>query len=173
MVYIYCRICAGPHNRCRDHLGCPRYALFSLKYVQRVTQSISVYALFNKSRRIAIILGSQMALEYVMLVIMVSHYFPRIPFIPYCILAQPPYQIIYHTQVSLFYLIYHFANSASSIVVLTTQSTLIGLTLIKHILARRAGWGRTPLVSLLIRDGTATYFVTSGTSLNYFRHRHT
>ncbi|KAG1774744.1 hypothetical protein EV702DRAFT_1047494 [Suillus placidus] len=47
---------------------------------------------------------------------------------------------------------------ASSIAVVTTQSTLLGLALMKHILARRAGWGRAPLVSLLIRDGTGHVF---------------
>lgn len=57
-----------------------------------------------------------------------------------------------------------FVNNPSSAVVMITQTTLIGLTLIKHILAKRAGWGRTPLVSLLIRDGTITYFITCGTS---------
>ncbi|KAG2072032.1 hypothetical protein BDR04DRAFT_1117259 [Suillus decipiens] len=70
----------------------------------------------------------------------------RIPSIPYCILSKPPYQIIYH--------------AVFSIAVMTTQSALLGLALIKHILARRDGWGRAPLVSLLIRDGTTTFFIT-------------
>ncbi|KAG1744444.1 hypothetical protein EDB19DRAFT_516327 [Suillus lakei] len=104
--------------------------------------AVRVYALFNRSRRVAVILGSQMTLEYIILVIVVGGYFHRIPSIPYCILSKPPYQIIYH-----------------AIAVVATQSTLLGLALIKHILARRAGWGRAPLVSLLIRDGTATYFI--------------
>ncbi|OJA15013.1 hypothetical protein AZE42_08703 [Rhizopogon vesiculosus] len=61
-----------------------------------------VYALFNRSRTIAIILGSQMAVEYILLVVMVHIYFPRIPAIPYCLLSEPPYEIVYHTQVLLF-----------------------------------------------------------------------
>ncbi|KAG2123432.1 hypothetical protein DEU56DRAFT_51891 [Suillus clintonianus] len=104
--------------------------------------AVRVYALFNRSRRIAIMLGSLMTLEYIILVIIVGGYFHRIPSIPYCILSKPPNQIIYH-----------------AIAVVATQSTLLCLSLIKHLLARRAGWGRAPLVSLLIRDGTATYFI--------------
>ena len=63
---------------------------------------MSVYALFNKSRRIAFILGSEMTLEYILFVFVVSEYFPEIVIMPYCILSEPPFQIVYHTQVSLF-----------------------------------------------------------------------
>ncbi|KAJ8594130.1 hypothetical protein M405DRAFT_761013 [Rhizopogon salebrosus TDB-379] len=101
-----------------------------------------VYALFNRSRRIAIILGLLMLLEYIMFAVVVGKYFPGIVMMPYCILSKPPFEIVYHT-----------------IVILTTQTTLLGLTLMKHILAKRAGWGRTPLVSLLIRDGTTAHFI--------------
>jgi len=34
---------------------------------------------------------------------------------------------------------------------------LIGLTLIKYFFALRAGWGRAPLVSLVVRDNTTVY----------------
>lgn len=116
-------------------------AQFQITAVE-IILAFRVYALFNRSRRIAIILGSLMSLEYIVLMIVISVSFHRIPSIPYCILSKPPSQII-----------------TSSIAVVATQSTLLGLALIKNILARRAGWGRAPLVSLLIRDGTATYFI--------------
>ncbi|KAG6374057.1 hypothetical protein JVT61DRAFT_4697 [Boletus reticuloceps] len=35
--------------------------------------------------------------------------------------------------------------------------TLIGLTLIKYFFALRAGWGRAPLVSLVVRDNSTVY----------------
>lgn len=116
-------------------------AQFQITAVE-IILAFRVYALFNRSRRIAIILGSLMSLEYIVLMIVISVSFHRIPSIPYCILSKPPSQIMYH-----------------AIAVVATQSTLLGLALIKNILARRAGWGRAPLVSLLIRDGTATYFI--------------
>lgn len=52
-----------------------------------------------------------------------------------------------------------------SIIVLSTQITLMGLTLLKTVLARRSGWGRTPIVSLLLRDSSAVFFVISGQRL--------
>ncbi|KAJ8594131.1 hypothetical protein M405DRAFT_730282, partial [Rhizopogon salebrosus TDB-379] len=110
--------------------------------------AVRVYALFNRSRRIAILLGLLMMLEYIMLVIVVGKCFPAIVIPPYCILSKPLPESVYLMQVSLF-----------SIVILVTQTTILGLTLMKHILAKRAGWGRTPLVSLLIRDGTTAYFI--------------
>lgn len=41
----------------------------------------------------------------------------------------------------------------------TLQSVILGLTFLRHFAAIRAGWARTPLVSLLCRDG-ATAFTT-------------
>ncbi|KAJ8593003.1 hypothetical protein M405DRAFT_635378 [Rhizopogon salebrosus TDB-379] len=104
--------------------------------------AVRVYALFNRSRRIAILLGLLMILEYIMLVFMVCKYLPGVVIKPYCILSEPPPESVYHITV-----------------IMGTQTTLLGLTLMKHSLAKRAGWGRTPLVSLLIRDGTTAYFI--------------
>lgn len=39
------------------------------------------------------------------------------------------------------------------------QGTILGLTFFKHFIAVRAGWARTPLVSLLRRDGATTFTV--------------
>jgi hypothetical protein len=115
------------------------------------------------------ILGLLMTLEYIMLVIVIGKYFPKIVFIPYCILIELPHLILYQTQVLLFSSdLPHLKTMLSSVLVLATQTTLIGLTLIKHILARRTGWGGTPLASLLIRDGTATYLIECGTALISF-----
>jgi hypothetical protein len=41
----------------------------------------------------------------------------------------------------------------------------MGLTLLKTVLTRRSGWGRTPIVSLLLRDSSAVFFVISGQRL--------
>lgn len=40
--------------------------------------------------------------------------------------------------------------------------TLIGLTLFKYFFALRSGWGRTPLVSLVVRDGSTAYATVLG-----------
>jgi hypothetical protein len=43
-----------------------------------------------------------------------------------------------------------------------TQGVITFLTVVKHSIARRAGWGRTPIVSLMIRDGAMTFAVMFG-----------
>jgi len=48
-----------------------------------------------------------------------------------------------------------------SIIVFSTHTSLMGLILLRHALARRAGWGRTPIVSLLLRDSGVTHLVIS------------
>lgn len=39
----------------------------------------------------------------------------------------------------------------------TVHCTLIGLTWLKYLFAIKAGWGRSPLVSLVIRDSSIVY----------------
>ncbi|KAI9571814.1 hypothetical protein HD554DRAFT_2299719 [Boletus coccyginus] len=39
----------------------------------------------------------------------------------------------------------------------TVHFMLISMTLFKYFLARKAGWGRTPLISLVVRDGSTVY----------------
>lgn len=43
-----------------------------------------------------------------------------------------------------------------------TQVVILGLTLVKHSFVRREGWGRTPVVSLVLRDGSYVFFTVSG-----------
>lgn len=76
-------------------------AQFQISTVE-IILAFRVYALFNRSRRIAIILGSLMTLEWIVLMVVVGGYFHRIPSIPYCILSKSPSQMIYHAQVSIF-----------------------------------------------------------------------
>lgn len=43
-----------------------------------------------------------------------------------------------------------------------TQVVILGLTLVKHSFARREGWGRTPVISLVLRDGSYVFLIISG-----------
>lgn len=49
-----------------------------------------------------------------------------------------------------------------SIISLCTQSSILFLTIAKQIFAKRTGWGRTPMVSLMIRDGTFAFVMIFG-----------
>ncbi|KAG2123429.1 hypothetical protein DEU56DRAFT_829906 [Suillus clintonianus] len=103
--------------------------------------AVRVYALYNRSRRIAFLIGFQILLEVASSVVN-TVYAVRIT--RSCMFSKPPHQLLYH-----------------GIIVLSTHTTLMGLPLLKHVLTRSSGWGRTPLVSLILRDGSAVHFVVS------------
>ncbi|KIJ61235.1 hypothetical protein HYDPIDRAFT_31538 [Hydnomerulius pinastri MD-312] len=96
--------------------------------VIEVILAVRVFALFNKSRRLACFLVILIAAEVVTMAVNSFHTIPAIP-------------------------------SSDAAVFLVTQSILLGLTIFKHVTAVRSGWGRTPLVSLIIRDSSAVYVV--------------
>lgn len=110
--------------------------------------AVRVYALFNRSRRIAFLVGFHILLQVTSSVVNVIYTIRAAKYHEYCIFSKPPLQLTYH-----------------GIIVLSTQITLMGLTLLKTVLARRSGWGRTPIVSLLLRDSSAVFVVISALCL--------
>ncbi|KAG1816342.1 uncharacterized protein BJ212DRAFT_1354314 [Suillus subaureus] len=113
-----------------------------------VLLAVRVYALFNRSRRIAFLVGFHILLEVISSVVNAVYTIRATEYHGYCIFYKPSHQLLYY-----------------SIIILSTQITLMGLTLSKTILTRRSGWGRTPIVSLLLRDGSAVLFVISALCL--------
>ncbi|KAG2356803.1 hypothetical protein BDR07DRAFT_418086 [Suillus spraguei] len=85
----------------------------------------SVYALFNRSRRIAFLVGFHILLEVISSLVNVV-YTVRATIHGYCMFSKPPDQLMYHS---------------------------------------RSGWGRTPIISLLLRDSSAVLFVISALCL--------
>lgn len=86
--------------------------------------AVRVYALFNRSRRIAFLVGFHILLQVTSSVVNVVYTIRAAKYHGYCIFSKPPLQLTYH-----------------GIIVLSTQITLMGLTLLKTVLARRSGWG--------------------------------
>lgn len=41
---------------------------------------------------------------------------------------------------------------------MTVQSVIVGMILFKHLMGVKLGWGRTPLLSFLVKDSTSNYF---------------
>lgn len=112
-----------------------------------IVLAVQVYALFNRSRRIAFLVGFHILLEVISSLVNVV-YTVRATIHGYCMFSKPPDQLMYH-----------------SIIILSTQITLICLTLLKTVLTSRSGWGRTPIISLLLRDSSAVLFVISALCL--------
>ena len=47
---------------------------------------------------------------------------------------------------------------------MTLQSIILGLTFLRHLTAIRAGWARTPIVTLLCRDSATAFTIIVGAS---------
>ncbi|KIJ18151.1 hypothetical protein PAXINDRAFT_110634 [Paxillus involutus ATCC 200175] len=107
-----------------------------------VILAVRVFALFNKSYCIACLLVTFIAAEMVTIAAYGFHAIPEIGPSDACIFTEPPKAILNY-----------------SVACIVTQSVLLGLTCFKHLTGLRPGWGRTPLVSLLVRDGSAVYVV--------------
>ncbi|KAF8836208.1 hypothetical protein BDN67DRAFT_958338 [Paxillus ammoniavirescens] len=100
------------------------------------------YALFNKNRYVAILLSLLIAGEIINISICVSETIPGVSFETVCVLIPVPKRTMTY-----------------GIIVPITQTILVGSIIFKSVLARYSGWGRTPLVSLLIREGVGTYLL--------------
>ncbi|KAH7882181.1 hypothetical protein F5I97DRAFT_433960 [Phlebopus sp. FC_14] len=93
-----------------------------------------VFALFNKSYRVAYCLAILITGEVATMAINAAHTIPLMPQDGVCVVMKPPKEIM-------------------------NYSILLGFIVFKHVVAVRAGWGRTPIVLLIIRDSTSVYVV--------------
>lgn len=80
-----------------------------------------------------------------------------------CGVNKVPYDLVYFGSVHHFLLLYtpFTLNCCSRFSSAVPQTMIWGLTLYKHTIASRNGWGRTPVVSLMIRDGTTVFGLIS------------
>ncbi|KIJ65113.1 hypothetical protein HYDPIDRAFT_131387 [Hydnomerulius pinastri MD-312] len=108
--------------------------------VVEVILAMRAYALFNKSRRIGLLLCFLITAEFANMCFTMTDMAPVTSFGTVCVLLQLPQKA-----------------ATTGMIVPITQTTLVGLITFKSILAVQSGWGRTPLVSLLIQEGIAVY----------------
>ncbi|KIJ65438.1 hypothetical protein HYDPIDRAFT_110510 [Hydnomerulius pinastri MD-312] len=104
--------------------------------------AMRAYALFNRSRHIALLIAALIGAEIAGVIVSASDMLSQVPFGTVCILVYMPMETLPYAAL-----------------VPVTQTVLLGLILFRTTLAAHAGWGRTPLASLLIREGFAVYFV--------------
>ncbi|KAN0080075.1 hypothetical protein V8E55_009641 [Tylopilus felleus] len=99
-----------------------------------------VYALFNRSRKVGVFLTGLILLD----VGLAGTQMVKCPTVEYfetCMLPLPLDNMgEVHTSIVMF-----------------VQTTLIGMIVFKHLAEVRQGWGRTPLLSFLVRDATSNY----------------
>ncbi|KZP30107.1 hypothetical protein FIBSPDRAFT_946220 [Athelia psychrophila] len=101
--------------------------------------------MYNRSRRILVLLSFFFAAEIVVVVLNAMHNIPHMTFTPTCFTVLDPSSVVYYATA-----------------ILATQVVIGVLTLYKKVFGGRAAWGRTPLSQLVMRDGTTSFAVILG-----------
>ncbi|KAG9311078.1 hypothetical protein JVU11DRAFT_8984 [Chiua virens] len=99
-----------------------------------------VFALFNRSRRVAIFLGILITLET--------------GFAGSAVIGCP---VSGYTEICILPHLRLEMVGGHAIIVMVVQSIILGMIGAKQFVGIRLGWGRTPLLSLLVRDATFNY----------------
>lgn len=104
---------------------------------------VRVHALYNRSRKSGILLGLVFITGFALEVTSDIRVIKSVIDSPNNICMPPPYE--------------RLALALFAAGVGLVQSTLLFMTVSKVILGRKLGWGRTPLVSLMLRDGVIVF----------------
>ncbi len=122
-----------------------------------------VHALYDRNRNVTVPLVVLFLLENLAMTVTLIFVVPGVRFDATCtVVRSPPSLIIFGYG--------HILLTASAILILvfysaafiSFESVLFILTLVKFLVALRSGWGRTPVVFLLVRDGTWAFFLIFG-----------
>ncbi|KAF9568251.1 hypothetical protein CPC08DRAFT_702674 [Agrocybe pediades] len=99
-----------------------------------------VYALYNQNKYIKVLFLILLLAETIAVVVGVAMNLPGENFRPVNVLVTSPKSYMY------------FGISA-----IVSQITILCLTLIKYRMALAGGWGKIPIMTLMVRDGTVTF----------------
>ncbi|KAI0270462.1 hypothetical protein BC834DRAFT_967250 [Gloeopeniophorella convolvens] len=131
---------------------CVRWYIFQQVGTQLLVAAVEVilimrvHALYDRKRSVMMALGALFLAENAAMVVSLVRVVPSTRFDPTCILVHTPPGIV-----------------TFAIAFFAFETVLFLLTFIKFYIALRAGWGRTPVTYLLVRDSTwafALIFVT-------------
>lgn len=122
-----------------------------------------VHALYDRSRSVIVPLVILFLMENLAMIVTLIVVVPGVSFDAACtVVRSPPSLIIFAYG--------HILSTSSAILTLVLysaafvsfESVLFILTLIKFLVALRSGWGRTPVLFLLVRDGTWAFILIFG-----------
>ncbi|KAI0032022.1 hypothetical protein K488DRAFT_19590, partial [Vararia minispora EC-137] len=103
---------------------------------------IRVQALYLRSRCVTYTLYALFAAENVGMIVALVRVVPGVEFDSACVVTRSPFGLVY------------FAAAFGAF-----ETILFGLTLAKFVSALYHGWGDTPVLALLVRDGTWAFFL--------------
>ncbi|KAF8466810.1 hypothetical protein DFH94DRAFT_600929, partial [Russula ochroleuca] len=103
---------------------------------------VRVHALYDRNLSVTVPLVVLFVLENISMIVTLVIVIPGVHFDATCtVIRSPPTLLIFAAAFVLF------------------ETVLFVLTLIKFLVALRGGWGRTPVVFLLVRDGTWAFIL--------------
>jgi hypothetical protein len=163
-----------PHSWRRVYSYPSRYALhhfYSSTVLNRpFTQ---VHALYDRNRYvtlplIVLFLAENVAMTNALIIVV-----PGVRFDASCTVTRSPSTLVIFAYDNVFFLdpsaIAHYAiKSCNSAAFILFETILFLLTLAKFLIALRDGWGRTPVVHLLMRDGTWAFILIFGPPSHIF-----
>lgn len=164
MVYLPRSRNSAPCRRRRVYPYRTRYAmtLIATGY-SPIIHFPQVHALYDRNRNVTVPLVVLFFLENLAMMLTLIFVVPGVHFDATCtVVRSPPTLIIFAyghiplTACAILILVFYSAAFVSF------ESVLFVLTLIKFIVALRSGWGRTPVVFLLVRDGTWAFILIFG-----------
>ncbi|KAF8967890.1 hypothetical protein BDZ97DRAFT_1977088 [Flammula alnicola] len=149
-----------PWETCRMWLVYQATSIYLLLSAVDIILMIRVYAFYNRSRWIGLLmiflLFCRVGLSTAGAILTV----PGQEFNESCLNENVPSLVMY-------FFMRVFCCFLVEMGELIIQCTVLGLTFFKHVMAVRAGWGRTPLVSLLCKDGATAFTVLVGMYSSY------
>jgi hypothetical protein len=131
-------------------------------YVVMLTVSFQVHALYDRSRIVTVILVLLFVAENVVMIITLVGVAPEIGFDSICTVVHSPPRLLLFAYVNARPSSPALSLPSHSVAFVSFETVLFILTLFKFIVALRNGWGRTPVLFLLVRDGTWAFILIFG-----------
>ena len=122
-----------------------------------------VHALYDRNLTVTVPLVVLFLVENIAMIVTLIIVIPGVRFDIACtVIRSPPSLLIFGYTPILLISSAILTSSFSSAAFILFETVLFVLTLIKFMVALRSGWGRTPVVFLLVRDGTWAFILIFG-----------
>ncbi|KAF8269166.1 hypothetical protein EI94DRAFT_1682202 [Lactarius quietus] len=145
LLFVGSRLAVNLHY---THSDCVKWYIFQEVGTQVLIATVEsilivrVHALYDRSRVVTSVLVLLFIVENIVMIVTLVGIVPEIGFDPICTVVHSPPRLLFF-----------------AVAFVSFETVLFFLTLFKFIVALRNGWGRTPVLFLLVRDGTWAFFL--------------
>ncbi|KII83072.1 hypothetical protein PLICRDRAFT_180764 [Plicaturopsis crispa FD-325 SS-3] len=120
-------------------------ALRVLQMAVEYVLMLRAYVIYERDIRIALALIALAAMEVTVIIYCLATSLPEVEISPICMILHESFRVVYIGVATMF-----------------SQFVILGLSLWKYSQALRRGWGRVPLMTILIRDGALSFIAITG-----------